>query len=438
MLRLPKVQSHDPHNATKDQNFGYNIDSSRHFQARGPLPPNPYGPGNGFEGLLAAAGAMPSSPHHLAAMPYRNGSAYPYGPQGPDAPRTSGYLTWSHTAGAYVDSAAAEALIQAQNGHSASHGSQTSAHAQQQQHAPQSFYPHLFSAAQEGRYVGTYNLGPYTIAGHPSSAVVSLASLATRPSPATPVPVTNGAEHPGSFTYHNMAQAQTIQSPTGEHNSEVKTEESSASSSTVTSGPSPERVPSIAAQQQQLPRNDSMSSMASSYNRSTGSPDASLQGTTPSTGCDSYSPSPNAGYDYTTSTQEPRSAGGYVSSPRVTVTEDVNGYPPTTAYTSATGYPPTTGCPPSTGYPPSTGFPPASSGYVYHDTSAAAALAAASNRRGTPVTVDGRLTANGSSVASGTDVYGPPPPLNTSHAPFVTMGEHAEEDKRNGRASMQQ
>lgn len=432
LLRLPKVQSHDPHNGTKDQNFGYNIDSSRHFHARGSLPPNPYGHGNGFEGLLAAAGAVPPSPHHLAAMPYRNGSAYPYGPsQGPDTPRTTAYLAWSHAAGAYVDSAAAEALLQVQNGHGANNGSQTSAHGQQQQqYAPQSLYPHLFGAPQEGRYVNAYNLGPYTIAGHPSSAVVSLASLATRPSPATPVPVPNGAEHPGSFTYHNMAHDQAPQSTTGDHNIEVKTEESSASSSNVAPGHSSERVPSIAAHQQ-LPRNDSMSSMAS-YSRSTGSPNASIQGTTPSTGYDSYSPSPAAGYGYTTSTQESRSAGAYTASPRVPASSEVvTGYPPTT------GYPPS-GYPPSTGYPPCTGFPPSSSGYVYHDTTAAAALAAASNRRGTPDTADGRLTANGSSVASGTDVYGPPPPLNTGNPPFGMMAEHGEEDKRNVRVSVQQ
>jgi hypothetical protein len=425
LLRLSKVQSHDPHNGTKDQNFGYNIDSSRQFQARGSLPPNLYGPGTGLEGLLAAAGAMAPSPHHLATMPYRNGSAYPYGPQGPDTPRTSGYLTWNHATGSYVDSAAAEALLQVQNGHGGNNGRQTSAHAQQQQHAPQSFYPHLFGAPQEGRYVNTYNIGPYTIAGHPSSAVVSLASLATRPSPATPVPVPNGAEHPRSFTYHNMAQAQALQSPTGEHNNEVKTEESNASSSTVASVPSSERVPSTAAHQE-LPRNDSMSSMAS-YNRSSGSPNTSIQGATPSTSYDSYSPSPNAGYGYTTSAHESRPASAYVTSPRATASEE-----------PVMGFPPTTGYQPSTGYPPSTGFPPSSSVYVYHDTTAAAALAAASNRRGTPNAADARLTANVSSVDSSTDFYGKPPPLNTGNPPFVPMAEHGEEDQRNVRVPMQQ
>lgn len=245
-----------------------------------------------------------------------------------------------------------------------------------------------------------FGFSPYTIAGHPSSAVTSLASLASRPSPAMPVPAPAGVEHPGSYTYHNMTQAQTLQNVASEGSTalEVKERESAASGPATIPGPPSERPSSVAAQ---LPRNDSVSSLAS-YNRSTASPAASMQGATPSSSYDGYSSSPAAGYAHMGLGQDQssaRSADMYTTSPRVTASSEVG-----------------------------TGFPPASRGYVYQDTTAAAALAAASQRRGTPENVDSRLTGTGSGMVSNTDPYGPPPSSVNNGASSFAMSTECNED----------
>lgn len=421
MLSL-QVQSHDPNSSGKDQGFGYNIESSRQFQARGPLPPNPYGPGTGFDAFNAATAA--SSAHaHLGSLPYRNGSGYSHGHgSGPDTPRTSSYLSWSPPTAAYAESGAAEAQAQAQAGRisnggndNSSSGGHTSTYGQHNHHHhhPGYYHPAGISQPQEARFLSPFAFSSYTIAGHPSAAVVSLASLASRPSPVLSGPATIAGEHSGSFAYHQIAQAQALQTPAGEGSATSNAQGSTAAVSAASPGPSSESTSSTAAQQQQLLRNDSVSSLAS-YSRHTASPTASLQGATPSSSSyDNYSPSPISGYAHMTPGHDQsssRSAELYTTSPRVTSSSESG-----------------------------TGFPSSLGGYVYHDTTAAAAIAAASHRRGTPENVGGRLSNSGSGVASSSGSYSQSPTnVNTSTSPFAMAAEMSEDDERKAPVSMRQ
>lgn len=378
-----QVQSHDA-GSFKDQGFSYNLETSRQFQARGAAASTygsniagpstmttPYPDGIPSHPAASASGTngnanTPAPAHHMEGMPYRNGSAYTYGPA--SAPRTG--FVWnglpaSESTSGYPNPAAPEgqAGYQAGGSGSTSNGG-TSAYGANGAYTHQGPYASSVPyAVHEPRYPFTaYHAAYHAYTGQ----------LPPLPSTRATAMGVNGLENPSSYGYSNHLTAAVpsphrAQNPSSEDIKPPVSSASTSSSVTLAGGAALSDRESHGSQTtipvHQMHRNNSVSSMGSYGNRrSTASPATSLstshQEGTPSSSFDSYTTSPA-----TTATGYPPAA----SSQRQSSSSGSNGMYTTSPAGSSNA-----------------DFPPSSHGYVYTDTTAAAILAAAAHRRATP------------------------------------------------------
>lgn len=280
--------------------FNYNVESSRHYQARGSSSiMAPYG--STQPTMTQPTYPDPLGPSPVDAMPYRNGPAYPYG----NTSSARSYMPWA-SGGYCVAVPDSQGDLGYQNHHSLYTQPFPHAHDSRYQVAPYSAPAPRSYAEPEPTGYNTYT---QTGSIQPSTA----AALPHRPAPTTDAGSTYSS-------FHNVTLSTSVGSDKTNHGLH------------------------------HFPRNDSVSSMGT-Y-KSAASPASSGPEATPASSYGSYSSSPVAG-----------------------------AYPPIAPAISSRQdlYP---GTPTSSTSPAGSEFQPSTAGgYVYADTSAAAAAVAGVSRR---------------------------------------------------------
>lgn len=383
------------------------METSRQFQARGSS--SLYGANNGGTGPSAippfpyqATGAHPlSGPDvgHLNPISYRPDGSYSYGPE--PGPARNPYMSWS-TSG-YNDNVA--------DPHAAGNSNTPPPHAT---HGIVPVYGNLNAYAaynpptQEPRYpVSAYPTNPYGYGTHP---IPSVSTMVSRPAPQTPpahAQGLDGLEESGGYTYNASLPGGGLQQPPIPPIDDSIFRRlgsppyiaalSPSSTTTVGRGPGtdvwPRRVP--------VPHRRRSGSMmpAALDNRSTASPTTSHNEPTPSSSYGSYTSSP--GYSASQHQAASQSDDNYTSSPGASAPES------------------------------STEYHSRANEYVYHDTTAAALLAAVSTRRVHSPVSGGSRSGNNIALPSPSDAY--TAPQSTLYAMPTEQEEDGERNPASGR-----